>query len=68
MANTYVVTALNSDERLAQFRSTDLPSNEELLESFGPVGVYDLTDNLRPLGYVVPKTGGGAEWRSFEDA
>ena len=63
MANTYVVTELNSDRRLAQYRSSDLPAAWELLERFGPVAVYDLTDAMRPVGYIVPRIGGGAEWR-----
>jgi hypothetical protein len=67
MANTLVVTSLNSDKRLAQYRSTDLPSEVELLEAFGPCAVYDLTDGMRPVGYVVPRAGGDVEWRSFAE-
>ena len=65
MANTYVITPLHGDERLAQYRSVDLPSNEELIEKFGPVAIYDLTDNMKPLGYVHVNNEGWAEFREF---
>jgi hypothetical protein len=51
MANTYIATPLESDERLAQFRSTDFDSLA-LAERFGSVAVFDLTDNLRPVAYI----------------
>lgn len=67
MANTWVITSLNSEARLAQYRSHDTPSAVELLDEFGPCGVYDLTDGMRPLYYVVPRVGGGARIVEFDE-
>jgi hypothetical protein len=51
MANTYVVTPIESDERLAQFRSTDYDPIA-LVDRYGAVAVYDLTDGMRPVAYL----------------
>lgn len=49
--NTWVVTPLNSLERIAQFRSGDFDPYA-LYERYGEVAVYDLTDDMEPIGYV----------------
>ena len=51
MANTWIATPINGDERVAQFRSTDFDP-VELFVQHGDVAVYDLTNELRPVAYV----------------
>ena len=55
MANTYVITPANSEERLATVRSSSFDpweAWEEFHELHGDLAVYDLTDSMRPVCYI----------------
>lgn len=55
MANTYLITAASSEERLATRRSTDCDPYEAWAlyhEEHGDLAIYDLTDDMRPVYYV----------------
>ena len=53
--NTYVLTPLNSEERIASYRSSDYDPTEAYC-AHGPHAVYDLTDGMRPVAYVIARS------------
>ena len=53
LANTWVAVRPETDEELAEFRSTDLDI-ADLFDRFGlPIDVYDKTDGRRLLGSII---------------
>lgn len=51
MANTWIATSIYTEDRVAQFRSDDFDPLE-LSDEHGAVAIYDLTDEMRPIGFV----------------
>lgn len=58
MANTWIAVKPNTDEVVAEFRSTDLDI-AKLFDEFGlPIVILDKTDNERYLGSIVEEPTG----------
>jgi hypothetical protein len=57
LANTWIAVRPETDEELAEFRSSDLDI-ANLFDRFGlPIDVYDKTDGRRLLGSIIEESG-----------